>query len=174
MSTQIAVTLRSRPPLILQSQLHLLCAQLTSLPILPDVKMLKLIVYPSWLWIHPCKYIPLALWLHKHTHTFPYSVHFVWLWGPGITRWVTTMPPPACIHTLISSCHHQRGNDVTDLSDDDCLRSRWDSAELIAVFLVWFQSLRGGAVWECGDTLTACKYMRWRRSKLLIHNVTLI
>ena len=32
---------------------------LTSLPILPDVKTLKWIAYPSWLWIHPCKYISL-------------------------------------------------------------------------------------------------------------------
>ncbi len=168
MSSQIAFTLHSwpfllpHPPLILQSQLHLLCAPPPfSLPILPDVKTLKLIGYVSRLWLHPCKHPSLHTHIHTHTHSFPLaSIHFVWLWGLGITRWVTATPPPACIHTLISSCHRQRGNDAADLSDDDCLRSRWDSTELIAVFLVRFQCRRRGAVWECAHTVTACKYTR--------------
>ena len=73
----------------------------------------------------------------------------------GSIRWVTTKPPPAClpacIHSLISSCRHQHGNDAADLSGDDCLRSRWDFTELIAAFFcLRFEHLHGRDVrWRC-------------------------
>lgn len=93
-----------------------------------------------WAWTYASN--PLAPSIH--TQSFPLArLHFVWLWGSGITWWVTATLLPTCIRTLISSCCRQRGNDAADLSGDDCLRSCWASTELIAVLFCGISPLKG-------------------------------